>query len=110
MSPYRSIEHIARATYPFVPVRWLLRHPFRAESAIDAMPRALVFAAPHDRVIRFAESQAMVELMGARATLLTFDVAHGEFLSHQPAWEAVDEFLAALFSTAMPARPSGIQE
>ena len=100
VSPYRSIEHIARATYPFVPVRWLLRHPFRAESAIDAMPRALVFAAPHDRVIRFAESQAMVELMGARATLLTFDVAHGEFLYHPPVWQAVDEFLKTVSAKA----------
>ena len=30
-----------------------------------------------------------------KAELRTFNVAHGEFLSHQPVWEAVDEFLAS---------------
>lgn len=100
VSPYRSIEHIARATYPFVPIRWLLRHPFRAESAVDAMPRTLVFAAPKDRVIRFAETQAMVQLIGDKSTLLTFDVAHGEFLFHAPVWQSVDEFLSAVSVTA----------
>ena len=96
VSPYRSVEHIARSTYPFVPIRWLLRHPFRAASAVDAMPRSLVFAAPNDRVIRFAESQAMVELLGDKATLRTFDVAHGDFLFHAPVWEAIDEFLKTI--------------
>lgn len=93
VSPYRSVEHIARSTYPFIPIRWLLRHPFRADSAVAAMPRALVFAAPNDRVIRFSESEAMAALLGDKAKLLTFDVAHGAFLFHAQVWEAVDEFL-----------------
>ena len=96
VSPYRSVEHIARATYPMFPIRWLLRHPFRAESAIAAMPQSLVFAAPEDRVIRFAETAAMVALMGEKAQLHTFDVAHGEFLFHPPVWGVVDEFLSRL--------------
>ena len=100
VSPYRSVEAIARATYPIVPIRWLLRHPFRAETAVHAMPRTLVFAAPNDRVIRFAESRAMVQLLGEKATLRTFDVAHGEFLFHAPVWQAVDEFLETI---ALPA-------
>lgn len=98
VSPYRSIEHIARATYPIFPIRWLLRHPFRAETAVDAMPRTLVFAAPNDRVIRFAESEAMVRLIGDKARLHTFDVAHGEFLFHPPVWALVGEFLGGLTS------------
>lgn len=96
VSPYRSVEHIARATYPMFPVRFLLRHPFRADSAVDAMPRSLVLAAPEDRVIRFEESTAMVRLLGEKAQLHTFDVAHGEFLFHAPAWEAIDEFLGGV--------------
>lgn len=98
VSPYRSVEHIARAAYPIFPIRWLLRHPFRAETAVESMPRALVFAAPHDRVIRFAESEAMVRLIGDKAQLHTFDVAHGEFLFHPPVWALVAEFLGDLMS------------
>lgn len=96
VSAYRSVERIARATYPMFPIRWLLRHPFRAEGAVAAMPRALVLAAPEDRVIRFRETKAMVRLLGEKAQLRTFDVAHGEFLFHAPVWAAVDEFLATV--------------
>ena len=96
VSAYRSVEHIARAAYPMFPVRWLLRHPFRAESAVAAMPRTLVLAAPKDRVIRFRETEAMVRRLGGKAQLRTFDVAHGEFLFHAEVWAAVDEFLATV--------------
>ena len=98
VSPYRGVEHIARATFPFslFPVRWLLRHPLRAETAAADLPPALVFASPSDRVIPFAESQAMVRLLGERAELHTFDLAHNAFLAHPPLWEKVDAFLAAL--------------
>ena len=96
VSPFRSVEHIARSVYPFMPIRWMLRHPFRAESAVQHMPPTLVFAAPGDRVIRFRETQAQLRNFGDKATLRTFNVDHGAFLSHPPAWEAVDEFLAAL--------------
>lgn len=94
VSPYRSVERIARQTFPWFPVRWMLRHPLRAESAVADMPRALVFASPVDAVIPFAESEAMVEALGERARLHTFALAHGGFLAHQPLWEAVDAFLA----------------
>lgn len=95
VSPYRSVEDIALSTYPIFPIRWMLKHPFRAYTAVEHMPRTLVFAAPNDRVIKFAETQAQVRNLGDKAELRTFNVAHGEFLSHQPVWEAVDEFLAS---------------
>ena len=98
VSPYRSVEHIARATFPFrlFPVRWLLRHPLRAETAAADLPPALVFASPSDRVIPFAESQAMARLLRERAQFHTFDLAHNAFLAHPPLWAKVDAFLAAL--------------
>ena len=103
VSPYRSVEHIALATYPIFPIRWMLRHPFRAFTAVEHMPRTLAFASPTDRVIKFAETQAQLRNFGDKAELRTFAVAHGEFLSHQPVWEAVDEFLADMFSAVRPA-------
>ena len=94
ISPYRSVEHIARSAYPIFPVRWMLRHPFPAESVADDLPRALVVASPTDRVIRFSESRAMVEKLGEKAEFHTFTVAHNEFLAHPPVWRLVDEFVA----------------
>lgn len=101
VSPYRSVEHIALSTYPIFPIRWMLKHPFHAHAAVEHMPRTLVFAAPNDRVIKFAETQAQVRNLGDKAELRTFRVEHGGFLSHQPVWKAVDEFLASV--SARPA-------
>ena len=94
ISPYRSVEHIARSRFPIFPIRWLLRHPFDAESVAASMPRTLAFASPTDLVIPFAESAAMVEALGERVEFHTYDLAHNAFLEHAPVWAEVREFLS----------------
>jgi len=96
VSPYRSLAHIARKRYPIFPVRWLLRHPFAAESAAAALPRTLVFASPGDRVVPFEESLALARAIGANAQLHTAQVAHGGFFGLPQFWDAVDALLADL--------------
>ena len=96
VSPYRSIEHIARARFPVFPIRWLLRHPFNAEAVADAMPRTLAFASRSDLVIPFAESSAMVHALGDKVVFHTYGVAHNEFLQYPPLWDEVRSFLAGL--------------
>jgi fermentation-respiration switch protein FrsA (DUF1100 family) len=34
-APYTSIADLAAAAFPFVPVRWLIRDPFRSDLRID---------------------------------------------------------------------------
>lgn len=94
VSPYRSVEHIARRRFPIFPIRWLLRHPFDAESVAASMPRTLAFASPTDLVIPFAESAAMVQALGERVEFHTYDLAHNAFLDHGPLWADVRDFLS----------------
>ena len=42
LSPYRSIARVAQKHFRVFPVRWMIRHPFRAESVVGAMPPTLV--------------------------------------------------------------------
>lgn len=102
VSPYRSVERIARSRFPIFPIRWLLRHPFDAESVADAMPRTLAFASPIDRVIPFDESAAMVDVLGERVEFHTFDLAHNAFLGHAPLWDVVHGFLNPLRHATRP--------
>ena len=99
ISPYRSVEHIARRSLPFVP-GFLLRHRFAAEAAAADLPRTLVIASPRDNIIPMAENLAMVETIRAaakhRVELRTFEVSHTRFLGHPGVWRAVDEFLATV--------------
>ena len=98
ISPYRSVENIARRVAPLVPVRALLRHRFDAQTAVAALPRTLVLASPRDQVIPYKENEAMVRAIDAVAEhpveLRTFRLSHNEFFSHPPVWQAVDEFLS----------------
>ena len=100
VSPYRSVEHIARRRLPIIPVRQLLRHRFDAHTAARALPRALVIASPRDRVIPYEENLAMVDAINAAASrpvvLHTFELPHHGFLHHPPVWRTVDEFLATI--------------
>ena len=101
VSPYRSIAPIAQKYFRVFPVRWLLRHPFRAEAVVAAMPPTLVIASSIDDIIPYEESQAMVRAMraaenGSPVDFRTIDVLHGAFPVEPDFWQAVDEYLAEL--------------
>ena len=100
ISPYRSVEHIARRTLPIVPVRTLLRHRFDAQTAAADLPRTLVLASERDEVIGFKENRAMIEAInagtGGLVELHTFRLFHNQFFNHPPVWQAVDEFLETI--------------
>ena len=100
ISPYRSVENIARRAAPLVPVRALLRHRFDAQTAVAALPRTLVLASPNDQVIPYRENEAMVKAINAVAEhpveLRTFPLSHNQFFNHPPVWQAVDEFLTEI--------------
>jgi pimeloyl-ACP methyl ester carboxylesterase len=46
ITPIDSVESVAAAKYPFLPVRYLIRHPFYARDAASSLhiPVALLFA------------------------------------------------------------------
>ena len=105
VSPYRSIARIAQKHFRLFPVRWMLRHPFRAETVVASMPPTLVIASSKDGVIPYEESRAMVRAMravedGSPVEFLTIkDVRHGEFPGSLKFWQAVDDYLAGLSQT-----------
>ena len=94
MSPYRSIEHIARRRYPFAPVRWLLRQNIDASLAIDSLPeRVLVLHARRDRVVPTAESLAFLRLLPRQPEVLEFVGPHNIALATPEVWETIEEFV-----------------
>jgi pimeloyl-ACP methyl ester carboxylesterase len=62
ITPYDSIEDIAAAQFPWLPVRWLLRDRYRS---IDAAPRiaipTVLVQAEHDTVIPAAHTQRLLD-------------------------------------------------
>jgi pimeloyl-ACP methyl ester carboxylesterase len=66
VTPFDSIEAIARRHYPLLPVSWLLKDKYRA---IDAAPAVeaptLVVIAGRDRVVPRSHSERLVEALGS---------------------------------------------
>ncbi|MDE0053143.1 MAG: alpha/beta hydrolase [Gammaproteobacteria bacterium] len=101
VSPYRGIDRVAQKHFRVFPVRWMLRHPFRAEAVVAEMPPTLAIASSVDGVIPFAESEAMVQAMravegGSPVEFRTVDVPHGAFPYAPDFWQAVDDYLAGV--------------
>ena len=101
LSPYRSIARVAQKHFRVFPVRWMIRHPFRAESVVGAMPPTLVIASRKDEIIPYGESLEMVRAMGAveNAPPIEFfevDARHNWIRDSPELWEAVDDYLGRL--------------
>ncbi len=60
LTPFDSVFALARRRYPFVPVRWLLKHPFRSDLHLQGLdvPVALI-AASDDGVVPRAHTDAL---------------------------------------------------
>ncbi len=94
LSPYRSIERIAKSRFPFAPIGWLLRHNIDATLAIDALPaRILALHATADSVVPTHESKAFIDELKAESQIVTFDGPHNIPLETPQLWRAIEGFV-----------------
>ena len=94
LSPYRSIEHIAKRRFPFAPVGWLLRHNIDATLAIEALPkRILILYATQDSVVPTSESRAFLGELKSDPQVVEFDGPHNIPLEMPRLWRAIEEFI-----------------
>jgi pimeloyl-ACP methyl ester carboxylesterase len=92
VTPFDSIEAIARENYPWAPVGLLLQHRFRSADFMIGNPTPVaVIAAGEDRVVRPERTRALVKRLdnlvfqaviedAAHNTILGFDEYHEAFL------------------------------
>jgi uncharacterized protein len=62
VTPFDSVESVAATRYPWAPVRWLLRHPFRSDEALAGfdLPVAVI-AAGRDVVVPPKHARRLLE-------------------------------------------------
>jgi pimeloyl-ACP methyl ester carboxylesterase len=95
ISPYDSILALAEERHPFVPIQWLLKHPFKS---IDYAPHiktpALAFVGLIDEVISPEHSDRLIEKWGGKVQKITFPLAnHNSIMDEVTLWRNAQAFI-----------------
>lgn len=94
VTPYESIAAIARFQYPWLPIKGILRHPFRS---IDYAPQidtpVLVILAEHDEILPVESGRRLGEAWGGEKQILTLPAGHNDVHDHPDYFEAINAFV-----------------
>ena len=96
LTPYDSILNIARDKYWFLPIKLILKHPFRSDIyAKKINAPILVMIANRDRVISNKRSLALLSFMKNQPVLVQFKHAHHNNVTSQKEFRSsILDFLA----------------
>jgi fermentation-respiration switch protein FrsA (DUF1100 family) len=94
-SPFASARGVARELYPWLPVAWLLRHPFdSAARAPGIKVPALVITGSDDTVIRPHHSEKLAQAWGGTVERLSLQgFGHNDLDLHPGYASAIRSFL-----------------
>ena len=98
VTPFDSITAVAQRHYPFLPVRWVLRHPFDSLSRAGtiAVP-TLMLVAGRDTIIPPAHAERLYERWPGPKRWIEFPAADHDNISAEPGyWRAITTFLDEL--------------
>jgi pimeloyl-ACP methyl ester carboxylesterase len=104
VTPYENIAAIAKFQYPWLPAKWILRHPFHAIDVAPAiqMP-ALVLLAEFDEVIPVETGRNLGEALGGPKKIITLPMGHMDLNEHPGYFQAINSFVNG--SAQHPFRP-----
>jgi pimeloyl-ACP methyl ester carboxylesterase len=96
VAPFDSLTSVARHYYPYLPVRWMLRHPFDSlRRAPDIGAPLLCLVAERDEVIPVIHSKRLYEAWkGPKRWVELVGAGHNSTDDAAAFWQAIREFLA----------------
>ena len=98
VSPFDSLRSIAQREYPYVPIGWLLKHPFdSAALAPQIKAPLLVLSGGRDRLIPSANSKRLVDAWAGPSQWQTIvGTGHNDIQTGARYWPRMREFLTGL--------------
>jgi pimeloyl-ACP methyl ester carboxylesterase len=96
VTPFDSLTSVARHHYPWLPVSWMLRHPFDSVGRADSMAAPLLcLVAERDEVIPTVHSKRLYDAWKGPKRWVELRGAGHNSTDDAPAfWQAIREFLA----------------
>jgi len=98
VTPFDSVRNIARRHFPWLPVSFLLKHPFDAISLAPELDiPALILLAARDEIVPQAHSRALADSWGGSTRVVTIKGArHNTIGWEREFWEPVRQLLRSL--------------
>jgi hypothetical protein len=96
-APFTSAADVGAAAYPFAPVRWLMRDPFRSDARIGKVTaQLLVLHGEQDRIVPIRFGERLFALANEPKRMVRFPDGGHVNLDDYSAAGVVKEFLAGL--------------
>src|SRR5262245_23236673 len=98
VTPFDSLTAVAQHHYPWLPVRWLLRHPFDSLTLAPAIRTPMLcLVAGRDRIVPPVHAARLYAAWGGPRRRVDFpDADHNDVASEPGFWPAIAGFLASL--------------
>jgi pimeloyl-ACP methyl ester carboxylesterase len=95
VAPFDSLTNVARHHYPFLPVRWMLRHPFDSVGRASAITAPLLcLVAERDEIVPVVHSKRLYDAWKGPKRWVELRGAGHNSTDEAPAfWQAIREFL-----------------
>ena len=96
-APFTSAADVGAAAYPFLPVRWVMKDPFRSDLRIGKIAAPILIQhGERDRVVPIAFGERLFALAHDPKRFVRYPDAEHSNLDDHGAAEAVKDFLAGL--------------
>jgi pimeloyl-ACP methyl ester carboxylesterase len=95
VAPYDSLTSVARHYYPYLPVRWMLKHPFDSLGRASSITAPLLcLVAERDEVIPVVHSKRLFDAWkGPKRWVELLGAGHNSTDDAPAFWQAIREFL-----------------
>lgn len=94
ISPFDSIEAVASDLYFYLPVRWLIRHPFRSIDYVDRIDvPTLIINAETDRVIPLQYSNALAKAWKSQLKVVQLKGTHHNYIETEEYFITINNFI-----------------
>ncbi len=95
ITPYDSIENVAKAHYPWLPIGWLLKHRFPSLDSLNLIGcPLLVIYGGRDRVIPPERTENLIRhIQGEKEVVFIGEADHGTIDMYSDYWQALLRFL-----------------
>ncbi len=95
VTPFASIRDLAEKHYPYLPVKWLLKHPFDSIKLVRKknIP-TLVLTAENDEIVPFSSTTRLIDRLGdSSKSVLIKNATHNDIQLFPLFWKEIKEYL-----------------